>query len=64
MARKKTVIVSFHIPSTLLDALDELVRMGLFQNRSEAIRVAVNKLIFESRATFNGPRRDLMYSVR
>ena len=44
-----TQIVSFHVPKTLLYMLDELVAMGVFNNRSEAIRLALYKLIEEYR---------------
>ena len=36
-----THVISFHIPKALLDAVDRLVEMGLFHNRSEAIRTAI-----------------------
>ncbi len=46
-SQTRTHIVSFHIPRALLEALDRLVEMGVFNNRSEAIRVALYKLISE-----------------
>jgi Arc/MetJ-type ribon-helix-helix transcriptional regulator len=45
----RTHIVSFHIPRALLDALDQLVEMGVFNNRSEAIRTALFNLLREHR---------------
>jgi len=45
----RTQIVSFHIPKNILRALDRLVEMGVFNNRSEAIRLALYKLIEEYR---------------
>ena len=44
-----TQIVSFHVPKALLNMLDELVAMGVFNNRSEAIRMALHKLLIEYR---------------
>jgi Arc/MetJ-type ribon-helix-helix transcriptional regulator len=43
----RTVIVSFHAPRSLLEAVDELVEMGLFNNRSEVIRTAIFNLLRE-----------------
>jgi len=43
----KTVIVSFHVPKVVLEALDRLVEAGLFNNRSEAIRMALFNLLRE-----------------
>ena len=47
--KARTHIVSFHIPRALLDALDRLVEMGVFNNRSEAIRTALYRLLVETR---------------
>jgi len=55
VSEPRTQIVSFHIPRALLDALDRLVEMGVFNNRSEAIRFALYKLVTE-RGTFLGRR--------
>lgn len=44
-----TQIVSFHVPKALLYMLDELVAMGIFNNRSEAIRLGLYKLLAEYR---------------
>ncbi|MCS7105122.1 MAG: ribbon-helix-helix domain-containing protein [Thermofilaceae archaeon] len=46
-ANPRTHIVSFHIPRALLDALDQLVEVGVFNNRSEAIRTALFNLLRE-----------------
>jgi Arc/MetJ-type ribon-helix-helix transcriptional regulator len=40
MANKEKII-SFHVPEYMLEALDKLVEMGLFNNRSDAIRTAI-----------------------
>ena len=37
----RTTIVSFHIPTHLLKAVDELVEKGVFTTRSEAFRTAI-----------------------
>jgi len=41
----RTVIVGFRIPRGMLKTIDELVEMGVFNNRSEAIRIALYSLI-------------------
>ncbi|RLF25071.1 MAG: CopG family transcriptional regulator [Thermoprotei archaeon] len=38
-------IVTVKMPEDYVNALDELVEMGLFTSRSEAIRVAVRDLL-------------------
>jgi Arc/MetJ-type ribon-helix-helix transcriptional regulator len=43
----RTVIVSFKAPKSLLEAVDELVEMGLFNSRSEVIRTAIFNLLRE-----------------
>ncbi len=58
----KTYIVSFHIPRALLDALDQLVEMGVFNNRSEAIRTALFNLLKEHRDFLE--RRQMMLGYR
>lgn len=40
-----TKIVSVKLPVGLIDALDELIQKGYFQNRSDAIREAIRKLL-------------------
>ncbi|RLE70930.1 MAG: CopG family transcriptional regulator [Thermoprotei archaeon] len=55
----RTYIVSFHIPRALLDALDRLVEIGVFNNRSEAIRTALYKLLTEY-SDFHERRRFMM----
>ncbi|WP_236698113.1 ribbon-helix-helix domain-containing protein [Pyrodictium occultum] len=41
----QTVIVTFKAPVELVERLDELVRSGVFRNRSEALRRALVMLI-------------------
>ena len=43
----RTQIVSFHVPKALLEALDRLVEAGVFNNRSEAIRFALYRLLLD-----------------
>jgi len=38
-------LVTVKMPEAYVEAIDELVRMGRFTNRSEAIRVAVRELL-------------------
>ncbi|MCC6050716.1 MAG: ribbon-helix-helix domain-containing protein [Thermofilum sp.] len=45
-----TRVVSVKLPVGLVDALDELIEEGFFQNRSDAVREAVRRLIVEYRA--------------
>ena len=40
-------LVSFKLPEAYLDAIDDLVRRGLYPNRSALIRTAVRDLIKE-----------------
>ena len=39
------VVVSFRIPRRELKKLDKLVKAGLFRSRSQAIRVAIKRLL-------------------
>jgi len=41
----QTVIVSFKAPAELVDRIDDLVKTGLFRNRSEALRHALVLLV-------------------
>ena len=43
---RRLVVVAVHLPKIYVDKLEELVRRGLYPNRSEAIRMAVRDLIF------------------
>ena len=38
-------VISCHFPYKLIDDLNDLVRLGYFPSRSEAIRVAVRDLV-------------------
>ena len=41
----KMILISVHVPQKTLERLDELVRDGVFANRSEAIRHALRELL-------------------
>ncbi|MCC6049984.1 MAG: ribbon-helix-helix domain-containing protein [Thermofilum sp.] len=43
----RTVVVSFKVPKSLLQAVEELVEMGFFNSRSEVIRTAIFNLLRE-----------------
>ena len=42
-----TKVVSVKLPIALIDKLDRLINAGYFQNRSDAIREAIRKLLSE-----------------
>jgi Arc/MetJ-type ribon-helix-helix transcriptional regulator len=43
--REKMILISVHIPSALLQIVDNLVRQGVYPSRSEAIRDAIRQLL-------------------
>jgi predicted solute-binding protein len=43
--KEKMVLISFHIPKSYVEVLDELVRRGVYPSRSEAIRAALRELV-------------------
>ncbi|ABO07963.1 transcriptional regulator, CopG family [Pyrobaculum calidifontis JCM 11548] len=43
--REKMVLISFHVPQSYVEMLDELVKSGVFPNRSEAVRAALRELL-------------------
>jgi antitoxin ParD1/3/4 len=43
--KEKMVLISFHIPKSYVEMLDELVRQGVYPSRSEAIRAALRELV-------------------
>ena len=51
----KLVMVSVHIPRKWLEELDDLVRRGVFPSRSEAIRVAIRKLLDQEGTSQENP---------
>ena len=42
-------LISVHIPSALLQIIDDMVRRGLYPSRSEAIRDAIRLLLVHFR---------------
>ncbi|MEM0092818.1 MAG: ribbon-helix-helix domain-containing protein [Thermofilum sp.] len=60
-----TRVISVKLPVGLLEVLDELIERGYFQNRSDAIREAIRKLLASYRdldtQKFN---RSLMLGIR
>jgi len=50
-------IVTVHLPEPYVEALDELVRAKMYQNRAEAIRMAVRELIFRELPRIQGGSR-------
>jgi antitoxin ParD1/3/4 len=47
--REKMVLISFHLPPYYVDVLDNLVKKGVYPNRSEAIRDAIRQLLLHFR---------------
>jgi predicted solute-binding protein len=43
--KEKMVLISFHIPKSYVEVIDELVRRGVYPSRSEAIRAALRELV-------------------
>jgi Arc/MetJ-type ribon-helix-helix transcriptional regulator len=43
--RERMIVISFHVSKSLLDAIDDLVRRGVFPSRSEALREAIRLLV-------------------
>ncbi len=43
--RERMVLISFHVPQSYVEVLDELVKLGLYPSRSEAIRAALRELL-------------------
>jgi Arc/MetJ-type ribon-helix-helix transcriptional regulator len=48
----RTTIVSFHIPRRLLDRVDYFVKLGIFNNRSEAFRTAIYSMLRDLEKTY------------
>ena len=56
----KMILISLHVPQSMLEKLDELVRDGVFPSRSEAIRHALRELLLYYRdVNFKERPRDL-----
>jgi Predicted transcriptional regulators containing the CopG/Arc/MetJ DNA-binding domain len=43
--KMKMVLISFHVPQAYVEALDELVKLGKYPSRSEAIRAALREML-------------------
>jgi len=46
-SQDRMTLISVHVPRKMLEELDELVRRGIFPNRSEAIRAALRDLLYK-----------------
>jgi len=46
-SQDRMTLISVHVPKKMLEELDELVRRGIFPNRSEAIRAALRDLLYK-----------------
>lgn len=44
--QERMSLISVHVPRRMLEELDELVKRGIFPNRSEAIRAALRDLLY------------------
>lgn len=47
MELSNTKLITVNIPKTYLEELEELVKVGMYSSRSEAIRIAVRDLIWD-----------------
>lgn len=43
--KEKMILISFHVPRSYVETLDDLVKMGLYPSRSEAVRAALRELL-------------------
>ncbi len=55
-------LVTVKMPETYLEGLDELVKMGRYSSRSEAIRIAVRELL--KRELWGIPEHPTGFEVR
>jgi len=46
---KKLTVISIHIPKIYLKIIDDLVELGLYPSRAEAIRVAIRDMILRDK---------------
>ncbi len=64
-AKRGSVVVSLHMPQVLLEALDELVKAGYVNTRSEAIRIAVFRFLMDIKNFMKASERErLMLGYR
>jgi len=47
---EKMEVVSIHIPKQMLEQLDQMVKLGIYPSRSEAIRAAVREFLKDAAA--------------
>jgi len=47
---EKMEMVSIHIPKQMLEQLDQMVKLGIYPSRSEAIRAAVREFLKDTAA--------------
>lgn len=47
MVRNRMRVVSVKFPEKFIDGLDQLVKMGAYMSRSDAIRIAVRDLLIK-----------------
>ncbi len=47
---EKMEMVSIHIPKQMLEQLDQMVKLGIYPSRSEAIRAAVREFLKDAAA--------------
>jgi len=57
-SQDKMSLISVHVPKKMLEELDELVRRGIFPNRSEAIRAALRDLLYKEVFKAKVPRAE------
>ena len=57
-----TEVVSVKLPVALIESIDELISRGYYQNRSDAIREAVRRLLSDYRR-FSSSQLDMAYFV-
>jgi antitoxin ParD1/3/4 len=57
-SQDKMSLISVHVPKKMLEELDELVRRGIFPNRSEAIRAALRDLLYKEVFKTKVPREE------
>ena len=47
--KENLVVISVHVPRFYLKLLDDLVELGMYPNRSEAIRIAIRDMILKEK---------------
>jgi len=57
-SQDKMELISVHVPKKMLEELDELVRRGIFPNRSEAIRAALRDLLYKEYFKARPPKEE------